>query len=234
MNLASLPTIKRALCATGIASLTLVALATESGAVTFEPPETSAPRQSTGGASRSGGLCPDELIAGGDRLVPLIPETNHGYTTVDRPTVFVYVPETSATEAYFSLEDDTQTPLFQMNVPVPAEGGLVAVELPESAPAIEAGKEYQWYFTLKCNGRIRAGYPLVGGWISRYDGEVTVGESAIDAADAYGRAGVWYDGLSALALAAQAEPTNEMLTNSLEEFLASAGLNDVADRIDDR
>jgi len=223
MSLFNLLYLNTVLRAAAIAVVVLAAIAPSVRASSFQPPDDTAPRESTGGASRTSGLCPEDPI-GSDALVPLIPDTNHGYTVSDRPTIFVYVPETTASEAYFSLEDEDYMPVFQTTVPVPAGGGLVAISVPESAPTLEADKDYRWMFTLKCSDRIRAGYPLVGGWISRYDGNVNAQGSPAEMADAYGRAGIWYDGLAALALAVQSEPDNQALVANLEEFLSSAGV----------
>ena len=194
-------------------ALAFAAIASPVSAATFVPPEGSSPQETVGGASRTGDSCPEDPERA-NTLVALVPSLDRVYTVDNRPTIFVYVSETSATQAYFSLEDDEYTPLAHFTVPVPEGGGLVAVPVPEDAAAeMETGQEYRWLFTLKCNNRIQAGYPLVAGRIDLYDGEPPTPEtSPREVAHAYGQAGIWYDGLEILISAWQSDPDTLMHT----------------------
>ena len=59
--------------------------------VNFKPPDVAAPGNRQGGTHRGSKLCPAGLS-----ITPLVPPTNIGLTLTDSPTIFVYVPQTSA------------------------------------------------------------------------------------------------------------------------------------------
>jgi hypothetical protein len=105
--------------------------------VTFEPPGDGKPDNTVGGASRDSGQCLQDAIASQQTITPLMPTTNRGLTLVERPTFFVYVPQTSAQKAFFSLKDKDESYYYQATLPMPETSGIVSLKLPADAPALE-------------------------------------------------------------------------------------------------
>ncbi|MGB3239727.1 MAG: DUF928 domain-containing protein [Geitlerinemataceae cyanobacterium] len=204
-------------------------------AVTFTPPGNESPRQTTGGASRSGQLCgqaSSPFASTQEAVTPLLPSSNSGMTQLDRPTILVYLPETGEKEAMFSIKDEGKQLHYQMNVPISGEAGLVAIQLPEDAPALEVGKNYQWFFALKCDGKLHPSNPLVSGWIERSssNGESAFSPSSnpdglLQEAIALGNSGIWYDTVATLARLRTMQPDNSQVSTHWNELLASVGLD---------
>jgi len=137
----------------------------ETISATFTPE--GAPKDSAGGASRDGGVCPNDMSELGTSVTPFQLATNHGFTVAERPTFFVYVPTTVAQEAVFILKDETEEYFYQKTVSLPQQKGLVSFKLPLDAPNLEMGKTYQWSFLLICGQSLRPDSPKVDGQIQR-------------------------------------------------------------------
>ena len=207
------------------------------GTVTFTPPpENEAPKQTAGGASRNGTQCLSESTVAElmtPSVQPLMPESRYGTTISDRPTILVYMPETSAPEAFFILLDENSQVHYKSNIPISGEEGIIAIELPEEAKALEQGKNYQWHFVLKCNGKLHPRNPSVDGWIKRVEANGTadprgnLGATLEDAA-LLGAAGVWYDTIATMALLRQAVPTDTEIADNWTNLLGSVGLGAIA------
>lgn len=203
-------------------------------AVTFRPPASESPRQTTGGASRSGQLCgqaSSPLNSAEESVTPLLPKTNVGMTQQEHPTILVYLPQTGEKEALFSIKDTGKRLHYQMSIPISGEAGVVAIQLPEDAPALEIGKNYQWFFALKCGGKLHPSNPLVSGWIERIQPDVESASNPVANPDDLlqeaihlGYSGVWYDSAATLARLRVMEPENPEVTTHWQELLDSVGL----------
>lgn len=198
--------------------------------VTFEPPSNERLSDSVGGASRQAAFCPQDGMAEGPSLMPLLPETKEGLTVSERPTLFVYVPETKAEQGYFILKDQTEDYYYQTQVSIPQEGGIVRLTLPESAPALEIGTTYQWSFVVACELPARADSPRVEGWLQRVEPTAKLnnyqGVDSIEAATSYGSEGIWYDAVTTLADLRRSQP--QTYNQEWVDFLSSVGLENVA------
>lgn len=137
----------------------------ETISATFTPE--GAPKDSAGGASRDGGVCPNDMSELETSATPFQLATNHSFTVAERPTFFVYVPTTVAQEAVFILKDETEEYFYQKTVSLPQQKGLVSFKLPLDAPNLEMGKPYQWSFLLICGQSLRPDSPKVDGQIQR-------------------------------------------------------------------
>ena len=73
---------------------------------------------------------------------------------------------TSATELFFSVKTEAKQLHYQFSLPLSGQAGLVRLQLPEQAPPLEVGENYQWFLALKCEGQLRPGSPFVDGWVS--------------------------------------------------------------------
>lgn len=201
--------------------------------VTFEPLRDGKPDDSAGGASRNGGICPQDTQLLGPSVTPLRPATHSELTVSEHPTFFVYVPQTSAGKALFVLKDDNEDYYYQKIIPMNRSGGIVSFKLPEDAPKIEVGKTYQWSFVMMCGETIRPDNPTVEGRIQRIAPNPALSSqlkslSAVERAALYGKNGIWYDTLTSLAQQRRSQPKDSTLAATWEKLLKSVGLEAIA------
>ncbi len=195
-----------------------------------------APRRTAGGASRVGAyyLNPSTVAATGPAaLIGLMPASYYGTTLSERPTVMVYLPASNAKEAVFSIKDEVGHTHYQMTIPVANKSGIVKITLPEQAPSLVVGKNYQWFFALKINGQLSPSTPYVDGWIERIQpsAELVAAMQQRDLlaqAKALGENGVWYDCLATLAQIQASQVNNPTILKQWEELLTSVGLQEIA------
>lgn len=203
-------------------------------ATTFNPPaDKPTPKRVAGGSSREGDRCTTGSRQDGPSLTAILPISQFGTTIVERPVIFVYLPDGQTKEGFFSLKDQNSRTLYEMNVSLDTTGGVLPIQLPEDAPILEIGEDYQWYFVLKCSARFHPSNPFVEGWIRRVEMDPSLGlhqdsvQSLIDV-DSYGAAGIWYDTLRILADLQYRQPTDSSLTASWSQLLDSVGLEEIA------
>lgn len=200
----------------------------------FKVPKRGAPRSTAGGASRGSCLRSSQQLTN-KPLTAIVPRTRLGLTFAERPSVFVYVPQSPAQSAGFLLlsNDDTEV-VYETIFALPPKAGVVRFDLPATAPALEVGKQYHWFVTTLCDATSGlSGSPTVEGWLER---------SAPDAAltkalqktlpgnrpNLYAEAGIWHETLATLADLQQKYPQNTKLLTDWRETLQSVGLATVA------
>ncbi len=201
--------------------------------VTFEPPGRGKPRDTAGGASRDGGVCPQDSNATGSSVTLLSPATYDGLTWEEYPTLLVYVPQTSAQKAVFVVKDETEDYYHQKTIPISGTAGIVSIKLPADAPPIEIGKNYTWSFVMICGEAISPNSPRVEGQIRRVEANPELSAqmknlSPLERAALYGKNGVWYDTIASLAEQRRSQPNDATLSASWENLLTSVGLEAIA------
>ncbi len=219
--------------------------ASRSGGGFMPPSDNIAPRQTTGGASRG-----EDTVGGDSRdnsygsylntevgmqpvsMLALTPPSFYGKTLKERPTIMVYLPASNAREVVFSLKDEAKNLKYQAILPVSGTAEVVAIQLPEDAPALEVGQSYQWYVALKLDGQLAPSTPFVDGWIERVapDAELAqiANKPALEQAAALAAGGIWYDCSATLASLKAAEAHNPELAQHWQELLASVQLSHVS------
>jgi Domain of Unknown Function (DUF928) len=193
------------------------------GRVTFDPPGEPAPQQTVGSSSRS----EDSWVTA------LIPETNHGRTVAERPTFFIYLPEIPVSQGFFSIQDEQRNNLYQTYIDIPTNKGIISFTLPEDAPPLEVGKNYEWHFVTIEGDKMRPDSPEISGWIKRVELSSEVAAIArsgvsMELATAYGQQGIWYDTLSTLVALKRLQPDNDDLNDEWSELLEQVGLGAIA------
>ncbi len=201
--------------------------------VTFDPPGPGEPDDSAGGASRDGGKCTQEAERLSPSVTPLRPANQQGLTVAERPTFFVYVPETSAKKSFFTLKDKTEDYYYQATLPLPQSSGIVSFQLPSEAPALTVGKSYAWTFVTICGQKLAVDDPSVGGQIQRIEPNPHLTNqlknvSPLERAALYGAKGIWYDTVATLAELKRSQPHNSTLAATWENLLKSVGLEAIA------
>lgn len=224
------------------------------------PPSRSAPGTGRGTASRGCLLLaknsPNQNL---NSLVALVPETQGqqgtevwGYTAVERPTFWFYMPyqSSSIAEMEFVVNDDQDKTLYKFPVPVPTETGIIRFQLPATA-TLEPGKMYNWFFKVRgkstacsTNAAATAGASAtvpsdlqrpvnVEGWIQRVPPNPSLitrlqQASPQQQAALYGENGYWYDALTAIAAEHQAKPNDATIAASWAALLKQAKLEKLA------
>ena len=201
--------------------------------VTFNPPDKKSPQKSRGGASRTIGQCINQTENSDVPFAPLLPAESQGLTVASHPTVLAYLPETTAQKALFSWQDENNKDHYQTVVPIQNQGGIISLTLPEDAPPLEVGKNYQWALAVMCNSRLQPDSPVIQGQIQRVAKTSALSDrlknaSALETAAIYGEAGIWYETVAVLTQLRTTQPNNSDLTLNWQELLTSVGLEKVA------
>ncbi len=202
------------------------------------PPEEEQPDYTSGAGARSYGQCPQDIIATTSpdpasdtpSLMALVPTTNYGLTAAARPTFWVYLPKTSARQVVLSIREEGKNYHSQTFIPITGEAGVIGITHPNDFSSLEVGKNYQWAVLLVCGKRPGPNDPVVTAWVRHVDIPQSKQETELDKASWYGRQGIWYDALTALARARQEQPDNNALAGVWADFLESVGLEEIAEK----
>ena len=218
------------------------------GKVTFAlPGQAATPNTSVGGGVRGEvqfalpgqAATPNTSVGGGVRgkqipLTALVPTTKHGRTVSARPTIFAYLPSIGAEEVFFSIQDEAGNSHYHTMLKVPAQGGVISVTLPDSAPELGLNKNYLWYFApIEPGGILKPDNYAVTGWVTRIEADINQQElasSPIELATEYASAGIWYDTLEILAKAQQSDPSNTTFSSEWHDLLEQLELEEIASK----
>lgn len=208
-------------------------------------PERGAPGQRGQGASR--GPCqPNEqpltaLVPTWETLIQRSPREQIrvsnvlGLTTQAQPTLWFYVPKAINVSAELVLQDAANKTLYRTRLAPPQQAGIVGVQLPSTAPALEPQKHYRWFFKVKstCNPKQVPQLTYVEGWIQRITLDAGPRDriqqsSPAERAALYAENGVWFDAVNAIAELRRANPTDTTLIEDWQTLLKSANLEALA------
>ncbi len=199
--------------------------------VTFNPPKARAPKSSSGGASRDASTCGADLtVTTKASVTPLLPNTNIGLTIAERPAILVYIPQTNAKKALFSLKDQQGKQYYQTTLALPKKRSVIEVKLPDSVSPLKIGKNYQWSLVMICTEELEPDSPWVSGWISRVQSSGSLNQKpTLELVSKLARMGIWYDSLSTLAELKRKQPNNPNVITSWQELLNSVDLSAIAE-----
>jgi hypothetical protein len=196
--------------------------------VNFQPPDVTAPSSRQGGTHRGSKLCPAGLS-----ITPLVPPTNIGLTLTESPTIFVYVPQTSAKVEFTVLTDNEDEVVYEETFKLD-KSGIVGVTIPANAnKSLEVGKRYVWSFSLVCDPEDRSGDLVVKGFVQRIEPQATLKSDLANAdqmtkLNVYAKNGIWHETLATLAQMRRQTPGDARLTAQWTQLLESQGLESVA------
>jgi hypothetical protein len=213
----------------------------------YSPPDVGLPGRRDGGGTRG---CWNELTSANSTVAQpplhssieelptaLAPAENFGYTTLEHPTFFFYIPQLYAEKAVaadFTLMDEQGNEIYSTAFQPSNTASVISIALPaDGASALEPGNLYQWSFGLTCNLSDRSGDRVMDGWIQRTEPTAELAAALTNAAPAtlpalYAQSGIWYDALASL-VALQAEPSHHTATAQWLALLNSVGLNHIAE-----
>lgn len=197
------------------------------------PPDDQKPEQTRGAGSRHEGQCSGDTVSESSstptRMIPLVPSSNYGLTTAQRPIFWVYLPETSARQVVLSIREGGKTHHSQTFIPISGKSGLIGLQPNADAPPLQAGKVYQWAVVLVCQDKPSPNDPAIASWV----GAVVLSKplqktTPLEQADWYAQQGYWYDAVTSLVEARRSQPNNQELANIWVEFLESGGMTAIA------
>ncbi len=203
---------------------------------TYVPPNRDAPTSTLGGASR--GICLDNA----ELLKSLMPANNLAFTTQDYPTLYWYIPKSTAKALELEVRYGKDESTWQKRTfTVPMATGVVSVNLQNSnLPPLKVGETYHWFFRMVCrdtnanDSGDRSGDAIVEGWIERVEANDLAQKlesvAPNDRPAVYAEAGIWHDSLSSLAELIRTNPNARTLTVKWEKLLKSAGLDELVDK----
>lgn len=207
--------------------------------VTFTPPNDEKLSGSRAGSSRRGGST--ILTCAGDQstspyLTALLPPGQSGLTTQSNPIFFAYVPDTSAQELYFSLQDENGVEVYSTLLMNFQRDTVLGLQVPGPI-SLAMNQVYHWQVGLNCSG-FQVDLPWAGGKIRRIAVDALpqlqgdgIQDNSLDMATLYGEAGIWYDTLTVLAHLQHSPTTQidpEVLDANWHSLLESAELEAIA------
>lgn len=194
----------------------------------FRPPSRGTPSITRGGASRGD-------IAAVKQLQVLAPAKHPGFTTAERPSLLVYVPQTTAKLIKVSLRSpDGKRTLFRKEVAVPAKPGILQLELADTTvEPLAPNQPYRWYVSLVNNALDRSTSTIIEGRIERIQPNAALTQRLATTdpnrrAFVYADAGIWWDTVLTLNTLRQQQPNNPTLNADWKNLLESVGLGAIA------
>jgi hypothetical protein len=197
------------------------------------PPDEPAPGgRVRGGAKR--GNCPVASV----NLAALVPYTETkpaivnvwGLTTKERPTLWFYVPITQDHQhpVEFILQDQDSNPIYQQDVTLPNQPGIIGITLPANAPPLALNQRYRWFFNVYCDRQQQLPPVHVEGVIKLVNLSQTATNQMTTAQPLekiaiYQENGIWHDQLTLLAQLLQQDPQNAKLQTQWQDVLTRVG-----------
>ncbi|KAM3102341.1 DUF928 domain-containing protein [Phormidesmis sp. 146-12] len=187
------------------------------------------PRKRRGGGSRGACSVPNK-----PPMTALMPDTSTGLTLAKSPTFWFFVPYTLTSDylVEFVLKDNQDKTVYTNKaVGKGTSAGIVNLRLP-STVALEAGKDYHWYYLVYCDAQNQDKFVYVNGAIRRVerpDLERKLATAAPgDRVAHYEAEGIWHETLTEHAERLSASPQDTKTRQDWVSLLQSVGLGEVA------
>lgn len=155
-------------------------------------------------------------------LVAIVPETNLGTTAVAEPTLWLSVPEVTATKQLeFRLFNAQNEIIYHTHLTVEPTADLVGLDLSTmvNAPKLEVDRRYRWTASIICNSTSPSENISVEGWVDRVDVANSGGSSENSV--------LWYDHLGSVVEELQRQPDNQDILSQWQTLMASARLDQI-------
>jgi len=194
--------------------------------LTFVPTGRGMPGQRIAGATRFGECTQGKLA----KIVALMPEDNLGVTAAANPSLFFYVPQSTAKLAELMILSEGGDLLATQEVPVSGTAGIVSVTIDPTKAALQPGQKYQWIFSLTCKPNEPDANPFVTGWIERAELDSNLA-AVITTAPAAERLPLlaanqlWNDTLATLAALQRQNPNDPAMKQQWQDLLNTAGID---------
>ncbi len=159
-----------------------------------------------------------------------------GLTTLERPSFWFYIPYTTQnltnSSAEFSLQDSNGVDIHRIKTALPTNPGIISISLPNTV-SLETGKNYRWYFKVRCSRQTTSLPVYVEGYIYRINLDPGVTEQLNAASDRqqkstiYAQFGIWFDALNMLAQTRQSSQDASVMED-WQSLLRSVNLDNIS------
>lgn len=209
----------------------------------FRPPQRTgpgAPVNTQGGATRG-----DDCLPQGQGPTALVPASGVGTTVAEYPTIFWYMPQTSASEVQFVLNDANDQEVYSVKYALTksaqdglASPGIMSLTLPAHAnlSPLKIGEEYRWQVRLICDASdSSAPVWAADGGIKRIAPNLSL-NSRLQQANpqeriaVYAEERVWYETVASLVELMRDRPNDPTLAEAWDKLLNSVGLEGIAEK----
>lgn len=204
-----------------------VASAAAKERIRFKPTNVRGPLRTAGTGSRGCGIDRVSPVT----LMPIVPDRHIGETISARPTFYWYAK--GAKVVNFALvERGVPKPILEQQVMVDGTG-IARVEIPATAPALVAGKQYRWSVTVPCNPRRPSQDAYTQAFIQRVapsaqlEQRLAAAKTPEDRARAYADAGIWYDTFATLSQTSFTVPSDQVASQDLLDLLEQVTLSNL-------
>lgn len=204
----------------------------------FTPPRRGIPVNRQGGATR-GNPCIQPPDA---KVTALVPASSMGATASAYPTVFWYMPKSSASEVELVVRDAKEQDIYSAKYTLAksADGwvvgspGIMSFSLPAltNFSPLEIGQDYDWLLRLKCpmDSSDSSNDIVLGGGILRVRPDPTLVQRIQQATPEervalYANAGLWYETVDTLVELRRDRPNDPELAQAWNKLLNSVGLD---------
>lgn len=197
----------------------------------FRPPANlSRPGNREGAATR--GTCKVETSATEPDLIALVPVSNIGLTTANRPTFYWYLPTNNYQALEFTLfqsrPEGGELQVYSQQLPLAGRPRLDSLTLDGKVPPLEEGVDYRWTVSLICNpadpdpSQVR----FAEGWVRRVPMPETLAQklskaTPVEAYELLAAHGLWYDALNVLVKLRQQQPRDRKTNLLWTELMTS-------------
>ncbi|WP_298977503.1 DUF928 domain-containing protein [uncultured Thermosynechococcus sp.] len=194
--------------------------------LTFVPPNRGMPGQRVAGATRFGECTQGSL----SKIVALVPDNNLGMTAAANPSLFFFVPQTTAKSAELLLLSEAGELLLTQQVPLSGKAGILPVTVDAAKVKLQPGQKYQWIFSLTCRPNEPDANPFVSGWIERAEldrnlAQVITAMPPTDRLPLLATSQLWHDTLATLVELQRSNPNNAAIKQQWQDVLKSAGID---------
>ena len=194
------------------------------------------PDNRQGGATRGG------CFQASDSLIALVP-ASVGTTAAEYPTIYWYMPKTSASAVEFILRDENQQTVYSTKFALAKSDKGMVLDTPRimslTLPAfsnlspLKIGQEYQWLLVLTCNPLNFSENPFVEGRIKRVEADQNLERRISQATPQervalYAETRLWYETVATLVELQRDRPNSKELKDAMDKLLTSVGLNTIA------
>lgn len=205
------------------------------------PPDNGAPTQREGAASRGPCLGTNKSLTA---LVPLVKNLASfrqdatsgvvlGKTAASHPSLWFYVPYALTPDhpVEFVLQDQAGKEIYATALKASeTKPGVVGFQFPASAPALESGKRYRWFFSIYCSQDAPV---IVTGFLERVALNSSLQNQLEQATSRqkvalYRKADLWHEALTTLAQLRRQNPEEAQLKVEWTDLLQSIGLKAIA------
>jgi len=188
----------------------MVGPAIAQGTLQLRLPDISAPGNRESGSTRS-----TTCIAADENLVALMPQTNYGLTQNAYPTLYFYLPSTTAEHLKFVLLNEVTNELvYEGHFRIKGSAGIASVGLPDNGiqQPLTVDEGYVWYISVLCDPTDRSADVVAEGQIARVEPRVATTEvSPAELPALYAEAGLWVDALAASAALKQDDSPSDWM-----------------------